>query len=966
MKNFRSFATSLLAATVVTLAPAQSSDDITALRTKAEKGNGLAQYNLGLAYAEGRGVAADKVEAFVWLSLARENGARGRALDSLVAGLDKASLENAQRRLAEQKAISSGKMPVVSTAKNEPEVVTTIKTSGNDAAPVVSTAPAGDAAQQIATLTADKKQLSDEVAKAWKEIDTLNTALAKAEKEARATNAQTGSATELENAAKFSRELEASLNRANDQKAVAEKNLAATQTELAQVRADLATQTQRVEKLSAAESSRLTPSAEIAAVRQQLTDAQAKITSLTGDLTTVRASETNLHDAVAQLEDEKAKLAAAKPAYPDLSGKVGELEAQLVHANQNAESASASATAAGKQSASDLAASAAEIVRLQSALTAAKSNAPAYPDLSGKVHDLERQLSLANQSAEAATAANKRSAADLAASTAETERLQNALAAAKASSPAYPDLSGKVRELEAGATESAEKLAAAISAQSALQHKLEEANAAAQSSASSAKETSQLQRERDELSGRVASLSSELVRLRTDQEGMQKVLADAKKQASDLTLDAKRAKALESQNASLQTSLGNANARIATLQTAATRKPEAPAYPDLSGKVSDLEAKLAAANQQAESAVQTATNASKQSAADLTAATTKIDQLEKELAAKNSATASSTEGLTGRVHELETQLSNAEAESGRAKQEIASLTRARDEALKNRGPAYPNLAGRVVELQNALADTKHDLTETQAALRVAEQARAAAPVAAAPAPAAESAVATNNGETEELQKKLADAESKLSTALRGYALLQRERDTDAENAAKASEAITNERNTLSSQVATLTSEVEQLKAASSNQASVAQAETTRANESLSALQRSTSQNSSELTAARALIAQLQGTNTVLANENYQLKSKLTPGGVTPVAVPTAPTTPAAAAAAAAAQSKSGTGTVAATTAPRTHVVAAGDTLFRISQRYYGNANRWQEIYKANAAKLGANGVLRVGMELTIP
>src|ERR1700710_1912300 len=169
MKNFRLLAASLIAASVVTFALAQPSEDITALRTKAEKGNGLAQYNLGLAYAEGRGVPADKVEAFVWLSLARENGARGRALDSLVATLDKASLENAQRRLADQKAITSGKIPVVSTARNEPEVVTTIKTS-SDASPAASPSSSNDAlAQQIAALTADKKQLSDEVAKAWKE-----------------------------------------------------------------------------------------------------------------------------------------------------------------------------------------------------------------------------------------------------------------------------------------------------------------------------------------------------------------------------------------------------------------------------------------------------------------------------------------------------------------------------------------------------------------------------------------------------------------------------------------------------------------------------------------------------------------------------------------------------------------------------------------------------------------------------
>src|ERR1700709_556864 len=107
MKNFRLFAASLIVAAVVTFASGQQSDDITALRAKAEKGNGLAQYNLGLAYAEGHGVPVDRLEAFVWLPLARESGARGRALDSLVASFDKATLEAAQRRLADQKAAAA-------------------------------------------------------------------------------------------------------------------------------------------------------------------------------------------------------------------------------------------------------------------------------------------------------------------------------------------------------------------------------------------------------------------------------------------------------------------------------------------------------------------------------------------------------------------------------------------------------------------------------------------------------------------------------------------------------------------------------------------------------------------------------------------------------------------------------------------------------------------------------------------
>ncbi|MBP7482260.1 MAG: LysM peptidoglycan-binding domain-containing protein, partial [Lacunisphaera sp.] len=51
---------------------------------------------------------------------------------------------------------------------------------------------------------------------------------------------------------------------------------------------------------------------------------------------------------------------------------------------------------------------------------------------------------------------------------------------------------------------------------------------------------------------------------------------------------------------------------------------------------------------------------------------------------------------------------------------------------------------------------------------------------------------------------------------------------------------------------------------------------------------------------------------------------------------------------------------------RFHTVAGGDSLSRISLRYYGTANRWQEIYNANSDVLQGSSTLRVGMQLRIP
>jgi len=51
---------------------------------------------------------------------------------------------------------------------------------------------------------------------------------------------------------------------------------------------------------------------------------------------------------------------------------------------------------------------------------------------------------------------------------------------------------------------------------------------------------------------------------------------------------------------------------------------------------------------------------------------------------------------------------------------------------------------------------------------------------------------------------------------------------------------------------------------------------------------------------------------------------------------------------------------------RFHTVVEGDSLSRISMRYYGTAGRWQEIYQANLDVLQGSSALRVGMQLRIP
>jgi hypothetical protein len=61
---------------------------LASLRQKAESGNAIAQYNLGLAYAQGRGIPVNLPEAFVWLNLAADSGAKGRELEAFDRSID--------------------------------------------------------------------------------------------------------------------------------------------------------------------------------------------------------------------------------------------------------------------------------------------------------------------------------------------------------------------------------------------------------------------------------------------------------------------------------------------------------------------------------------------------------------------------------------------------------------------------------------------------------------------------------------------------------------------------------------------------------------------------------------------------------------------------------------------------------------------------------------------------------------
>jgi TPR repeat protein len=79
--SFRPWMSAVLIATLIALPSFVSADfppeelaDFIGLKSKAEKGDGQAQFTLGLSFFHGRGVEKDEVEAAKWLRKAAEQG----------------------------------------------------------------------------------------------------------------------------------------------------------------------------------------------------------------------------------------------------------------------------------------------------------------------------------------------------------------------------------------------------------------------------------------------------------------------------------------------------------------------------------------------------------------------------------------------------------------------------------------------------------------------------------------------------------------------------------------------------------------------------------------------------------------------------------------------------------------------------------------------------------------------------
>jgi nucleoid-associated protein YgaU len=219
------------------------------------------------------------------------------------------------------------------------------------------------------------------------------------------------------------------------------------------------------------------------------------------------------------------------------------------------------------------------------------------------------------------------------------------------------------------------------------------------------------------------------------------------------------------------------------------------------------------------------------------------------------------------------------------------------------------------------AKSTADAADLRSQLEAAKsQAAAAAPAPASPAPDA--------------GPQLSDVQDKLATALRSFSVIQ------------------NENSDLRAAVDKLTSEKAELQAQlDANKATIA---TLQVQANLT----------SQIVPLRNELRQAQDETSQLANENERLRNRIALLGPGPGEQGTPPTRPGA-------EHLAPEPVAPAPAAPpppeaKSYVIAEGDTLTRISRKFYGSSGHWEEILAANRGVLKDEKSLPVGSTIKIP
>lgn len=587
-------------------------EEVAILRAKAENGNAVAQYNLGMIYAAVNDPISDPIEAYVWLNLAADNGATGRALVILNSQLTPEQINEGKRRLDARRtelhirknpgsALASSS-PTPAPATTRPAVANPISNispilSGASSStspvigappPLIAAAPSGIEAPDPAALQAELRKMSAELAGTWKENDELKAALAKANsagagaEQLRQQNAQLAS--NLKTASGEVAKLREAVAKAEGERTALEQKLAA-----AAEAAPAASDNLQVQLASA--NNKLT------AAEAQLSEAMASINELNSAKQTIATLGQKIDALTAEnqrLSSIASQSDAASSAKAAADKELGSLRAELERAKTDL------AAAQSKVAASD--AAAAQLEQTQMKLEAAVRSfemqqkeidrlQKSLANIDGERESLAKQL----EAAKAAPAKTDPGAAE------KIAQLTAELGAARTASTEAASARGALADIQAKLKTSEENLARATQAREQLTRDLAAARTIPKATP---EEISRLQAQLNDAIGRLNASEQALARTKEErQRAAESATQAASQQLTKLQAELEQTKQqLASATATAESAGQERDALKQQLETSAAKRDAGATaeVAELSNRLKETESALAAANTERE------------------------------------------------------------------------------------------------------------------------------------------------------------------------------------------------------------------------------------------------------------------------------------------------------------------------------------------------------------------------------
>ncbi len=294
-----------------------SGEKFSELRTKAEAGDGGAQYDLALAYADPQASHANILEAYVWFTLAAENGAPGKAYMIVANQMTAQQLVDGKKLLEQRRSdLAAHRTTAALSEPDNTAIKAELAKAGADLA------AAKLEAEQLKTeldkihqsalekLRSERDDLAATVAKYTNEISTLRATAANYEGECNALKQQIADAG----------------NASKESMAAFEADLASTKARLKTVEDDLA-RSESGRKELGVENQRLTKQSKetTAALAGKLAETEKKLDEARAEL---RGVQGRLAEAVAQSAKTEKDIAALRTANAELGGQVKKVTAE--------------------------------------------------------------------------------------------------------------------------------------------------------------------------------------------------------------------------------------------------------------------------------------------------------------------------------------------------------------------------------------------------------------------------------------------------------------------------------------------------------------------------------------------------------------------------------------------------------------------------------------------------------------